>query len=494
MELSHNQSLEFKECLRRSLPSHVSQSWLDSLQLLKITPSKVVLGGIQHKIYRYEIKTNHESLLKEVLNELFPEKAPFSEKKFEYKICSSTGRKKSVQTEFDLNQDQIANKNNDLEIKNSKSDFVTEHAAGSTSSYSLDSFIPGKRNLLASRACKAVVEMPGIAFNPFVIYGESGSGKTHLLEGISNELHQSNPKKHTVQVSAEDFLNDFVNHLRLSKMKEFRDRYRKADAFLLDDLQALVPSAKCQTELLYTINALRKKKAQIVIACQEAPTQISGLSSGLRGKLDSGLTVDIGIPDDQTRIAILESKAKERGIPLNNELANFIVKHIKGGIGRMEGVLMRLGVHASLLNEELTIELARYSLKDWLDDSAKKTNFEQHSHGKSTVTIENKILQHICIMFQISEEGLHSYRRDRKHIKARQAAVFLLKKLTSLSLSEIGKIIGRDHSTVHATLKKVDERMLKDDFFQKQMQTFLQEFEEKPVSRRPLEQKRSYRN
>ena len=112
MELSHNQSLEFKECLRRTLPSHVSQSWLDSLQLLKITPSKVVLGGIQHKIYRYEIKTNHESLLKEVLNELFPEKAPFSEKKFEYKICSSTGRKKSVQTEFDLNQDQIANKNN----------------------------------------------------------------------------------------------------------------------------------------------------------------------------------------------------------------------------------------------------------------------------------------------------------------------------------------------------------------------------------------------
>jgi len=220
MELSHNQSLEFKECLRRSLPSHVSQSWLDSLQLLKITPSKVVLGGIQHKIYRYEIKANHESLLKEVLNELFPEKAPFSEKKFEYKICSSTGRKKSVQTEFDLNQDQIANKNNDLEIKNSKSDFVTEHAAGSTSSYSLDSFIPGKRNLLASRACKAVVEMPGIAFNPFVIYGESGSGKTHLLEGISNELHQSNPKKHSVQVSAEDFLNDIVNHLRLSKMKE----------------------------------------------------------------------------------------------------------------------------------------------------------------------------------------------------------------------------------------------------------------------------------
>lgn len=154
---------------------------------------------------------------------------------------------------------------------------------------------------------------------------------------------------------------------------------------------------------------------------------------------------------------------------------------------------MRLGVHASLLNEELTIELARYSLKDWLDDSAKKTNFKQHSHGKFTVTIENKILQNICIMFQISEEGLHSYRRDRKHIKARQAAVFLLKNLTSLSLSEIGKIVGRNHSTIHATLKKVSQRMSSDDFFLKQMQTFLLEFEEKGDSAKLPEQKRSFR-
>ena len=153
-------------------------------------------------------------------------------------------------------------------------------------------------------------------------------------------------------------------------MKEFRDRYRKVDAFLLDDLQALVPSSKCQTELLYTINALRKKKSQIVIASQVAPTLISKLSSGLRGRLESGLTVDIGIPDDKTRIAILESKAKESGIPLNDELAKFIVQHIKGGIGRMEGVLLRLGVHASLLNEELTVDLARCVLKDWLEDSA----------------------------------------------------------------------------------------------------------------------------
>jgi chromosomal replication initiation ATPase DnaA len=150
---------------------------------------------------------------------------------------------------------------------------------------------------------------------------------------------------------------------------------------------------------------------------------------------ESGLTVDIGIPDDKTRIAILESKAKESGIPLNDELAKFIVQHIKGGIGRMEGVLLRLGVHASLLNEELTVDLARCALKDWLEDSAQTSKFLDHSQGEFTDETEKKILQRICVMFQISEEGLLSYRRDRKHTKARQAVVYLLKQLTSLSLT-----------------------------------------------------------
>ena len=494
MELNQDQSLEFKECVRRSLPPQVNQSWLNTLQLLKITPSKVILGGIPHKVYCYEIKTNHENLLKKVLDELYPEKAPFAEKKFEYKIGGSTKQKKAVQAEFDLNQERVVE--NTKESKSDKSNLNSQLKApiDSHCTFLLDSYIPGQRNLLASRACKAVVDMPGIAFNPFVIYGESGAGKTHLIEGINNELQQSNPQKNTVQLSAEDFLNDFINHLRLNKMKEFRDRYRKVDAFLLDDLQALLPSAKCQAELLNTINTLRKKKAQIVIACDQAPTLMSGLSSGLRGRLESGLTVDIGIPDDQTRIAILESKAKERGIPLSNELAIFIVQHIKGGIGRMEGVLMRLGVHASLLNEELTISLAKYALKDWLDDSAQNSNHSESSHGVNTDKTANKILQRIYVMYQITDEGLLSYRRDRKHTKARQAAVYLLKQLTPLSLSEIGKIVGRNHSTIHATLKKVSERMLVDDFFLKQMQTFLHEFEKKFESLEVTEQKRSYRS
>ena len=493
MELNQEQSMEFKECVKRSLSPQANQAWLNSLHLLKITPSKVILGGVAHKVYRYEIKTNHEPLLKKVLDELFPEKAPFSEKKFEYKIGGIANPKKVIQPEFELKEIPSTEIVEETLPKKIKSPKQIEATISAHSTCLLDSFIPGKRNLLASRACRAVVDMPGVAFNPFIIYGESGAGKTHLLEGVNHELQQCKPEKKTVQVAAEDFLNDFIVHLRMNKMKEFRDRYRKVDAFLLDDLQALLPSSKCQTELLHTINALRKKKSQIVIACEQAPTQIEGLTSGLRGRLESGLTVDIGIPDDQTRIAILESKAVERGIPLSNELAHFIVQHIKGGIGRMEGVLMRLGVHASLLNEELTIDLAKYALKDWLDESTKNSNPAQSSNGVFADETANKILQRVYVMFQITEEGLLSYRRDRKHSKARQAAVFLLKQLTSLSLSEIGKIVGRNHSTIHATLKKVGQRMSSDDFFLKQMQTFLLEFEEKTDSTTKPAQKRSYR-
>ncbi len=375
MELDQKQSQEFINSVRSSLPAHASQSWLNTLQLQKITPTKVFISGIPHKVYLYEIKTNHESLLKKVLEEHFPERAPFAEKRFVYKVGCNAARNKAVQTEFDLNQEEFAAKIDNPAIETTSSSMRIEPAECKTSLTLLDSYIPGKRNLLAIRACKAVVDMPGIAFNPFVIYGESGAGKSHLLEGINNELQLSTPNKNTILVCAEDFLNNFVTHLRLNKMKEFRDMYRKVDAFLLDDLHALAPSTKCQTELLYTINALRKKKAQIVIACKEPPAQMKNLSAGLCTKLESGLTVDIGIPDIFTKITILESKANERGIPLNNELAEFIVKHINGGIGRLEGALIRLGVHASLLNEELTIELAQYALKDCSKSKSRKNLF-----------------------------------------------------------------------------------------------------------------------
>ncbi len=489
MELTHKQSLEFKESVRNSLTANESHSWLNSLQLLKITPTKVVIVGIPHKVYLYEIKTNHEKMLTKILDKLYPEKAPFSEKKIIYKIGNNLKTRKVVQKEFNLNQEQFVAKIDGPKLQEKTSSTQPETPVSQPSVNLLDTFIPGKRNLLAIRACKAVVDMPGIAFNPFIIYGESGSGKSHLLEGINNEIQRAIPKKQTILVSAEDFLNNFVTHLRINKMKDFRDKYRMTDVFLLDDLHALSPSSKCQTELLYTINALRKKKAQIVIACKEPPTQMQSLSSGLCGKLESGLTVDIGMPDNLTKVEILESKSKERGIPLSNELAHFIVKNITGGIGRLEGSLIRLGVHASLLNEELTTELAQYALKDWLDNSLQKSDSDNLLPKLYTDETEKKIIKRICIMFQISEDGLRSQSRNRKHIKARQATVFLLKELTSLSLNEIGKIIGRNHSTVHSTLKKVRMRMTEDDFFLKQMKTFQQQIENKPVLSQVTEQK-----
>ena len=178
---------------------------------------------------------------------------------------------------------------------------------------------------------------------------------------------------------------------------------------------------------------------------------------------------------------------------MNNELANFIVKNIKGGIGRVEGAMIRLGVLSSLLNEELTTELAQYALKDWLENSSQKPNKENIFSEHYTDETEKKIVRRICVMFQTSEDELRAQSRDRKHIKARQAAVFLLKELTSLSLNEIGKIIGRNHSTVHSTLKKVKLRMIEDDFFKvfihKQMKNFQEQIDIKPIKSQMSDQK-----
>ena len=493
MELNQEQISKFKDSLKYNLSSNDNKSWIDSLQSLHITPKKVILGGISHRIYRYEIKTNHETLLKKVLDEQFPENYPFSKKIFEYKIGNVKKQKISIQTELDLNQsnDKAVSKLNDSNINN---DFNPNNLpVNCNTNNSLESFIPGERNLLAIRACKVVVEMPGMAFNPFIIYGESGSGKTHLLEGICNEIQQSDSKINTVCVSAENFLNEFINNLRSNKMKDFRDIYRKSDIFLLDDLEALLPSEKCQNELLHTIKALRKKNSQIVVVCEKPPTHIIELNPGLIRILESGLTVDIGIPDKITKIEILEKKATERGIPFNNELANFIVNNFNGGIGRMEGILMRLGVHASLLNEKLTISLAKDILKDFLSESENDLFATRSFHGEQVDQTIDNILKRIKVLFQVTEQELQSYKRERRHIKARQASVYLLKQLTSLSLNEIGKILGRNHSTVHAILKKVRSKLLEDDFFQKQMQNILNEFNKTTVKKVPSQQKHGLR-
>ena len=492
MELNQEQISKFKDSLRYYLSSDDNKSWIDSLQSLKIKSSKVIFGGISHRIYRYEIRTNHETLLIKVLDEQFPEYYPFSNKIFEYKIGIEEKQNQSIQPEFDLdltNEKELSIINNSI----NKNNFNTKDLTTNCNNKNLlNKFIPGDRNLLAIKACNVVVGMPGIAFNPFIIYGESGSGKTHLLEGICNEFQIRESKKNTVCVSAEDFLNDFINNLRSSNMKNFRDIYRKPDAFLLDDIEALLPSEKCQNELLHTIKSLRKKNSQIVIVSEKPPTHIKGLNSGLKRFLESGLTVDIGIPDNKTKIEILENKASERGIPFNNELANFIVSNIEGGIGRMEGILMRLEVHSSLLNEKLTISLAKDILKDWLSDSKGYLFTNESYYGEHTKIID-KILEKIKVLFQVTEQELISYKRERRQIKARQATVYLLKNLTSLSLNEIGKILGRNHSTVHAMLKKVRSKIYEDDFFLKQMQNILNEFENKTDKKLPSQKKQGLR-
>ncbi len=525
----HQQRLhQFNHALRQQLNSRTAPPWLEELQLVGIDEHKIVFSGIDHAAYQYDLRRNHQSRLFSVLEEIFPEYAPFYEKHIAFAHCTkASGQKGSRQIEFEFPenpssqhshlgvvQDQekarsaLSSETSNIDKKDhsitsrkitrdSRKGFPhRDSSAGKHHDFqfSLNTFVAGERNQLASRACRAVTEMPGKAFNPFVIYGVIGAGKTHLLEGIGHELAGSHPSLRVVYVTAEDFLNEFIQCLREKEMARFRKNYRGADLFLLDDLDVLSGARQCQTELLHTLNSLRQRQAQIVITCMEAPGSITGLQEALSSRLESGLAIDVGIPDTSARIEILVRKAQEHGIPLSRELAEFIAVNISGSVGRLEGALIRLGVHASLMNEPLSVELARNNLRDMLCKHYESLDPVKHPDKDfEPGSVPEQVLSRVGAMFQVRPEHLCSRRRDQCTQKARQAAIYLLKETTPLSLSQIGRFLGRTHSTIHSSLGKVHLRMKEDPFFRRQLHQLREEFSpEKSASTSLMQKKQNH--
>ena len=505
MESKSDLNAEFSNAFYRKLENQSSPSWLAKLKMLEGKKGKITFGGIPHKAYWFDLKRNHFSIIVDVLNEVCPHLGPFNKKTIIFQENEESEESKPPQSEnpsvtFKL---KAASENSlSMEQKQKgvhhkvKSDGSSSFFKGMLTSgeespfevksdepdfeFKLESFIAGERNLLAARACRAVTEMPGSAFNPFVIYGVSGSGKTHLLQGIGRELKTRHPELNVVYLTAEQFLNDFIHSIRGQKMNDFREKYRNADLFLLDDLDLIASGKQVQQELLNTLNHLRQKKKQIVITSRDAPSRISQLTDGLCNRLESGLVIDVGVPDMNSRIKILVNKAQEKGIPLSNDLAEFMAKHITGSVSRLEGALTRLGVHTTLLNEPLSIELAGMNLRDLLGKHAESMEQQRPLTGSRDL-LKERILMRVCSHFQVTEKDICSKRRDQGVLKARQATIYLFREITMMSLSEMGRFFGRTHSTIHSSLKKVYQRMKSDEFFRRQLYQLRDELKENEV-------------
>lgn len=303
--------------------------------------------------------------------------------------------------------------------------------------YTFDSFVIGNSNRFAHAASLAVSESPAKAYNPLFIYGGVGLGKTHLMHAIGHYILNKNPKARVAYISSEKFTNELINSIKDDTNEEFRSKYRNVDVLLIDDIQFIAGKERTQEEFFHTFNALHEANKQIIISSDRPPKEIPTLEDRLRSRFEMGLIADIQPPDFETRIAILKTKAQIENIDVPNEVLNYIATYIKSNIRELEGALTRVVAYSSLINKDISYDLAVEALKDIVTTS------------ESQEISVNKIKEKVSTVFGIKMDDFNSKKRTKAIAYPRQIAMYLSRELTDLSLPKIGNEFGgRDHTTV----------------------------------------------
>jgi len=320
--------------------------------------------------------------------------------------------------------------------------------------YTFDRFIEGDCNRLARSASLAIAQQPGgTSFNPFLLYGGVGLGKTHLIQSIGNYLHANRPDATILYVSSERFTNEFVQAIQNNRVSDFSLFYRQIDLLVIDDVQFFSGKEKTQEEFFHIFNALHQSGKQIVLSADRPPRDIKGIEERLLSRFQWGLSADLQPPDFETRMAILRRKAVEDGIDISDDIFEFIAHNIKSNIRELEGALIRLLAHGTLHKREVDLSLAKDVLRDLITDT------------RVTLTIE-QIQRLVCEYFGIEEDLVRAKTRKREVVQARQVAMYFCKRLTQHSLKTIGLHFGgRDHSTVIHANMSVENQMETDPKF-----------------------------
>lgn len=309
-----------------------------------------------------------------------------------------------------------------------------------------ESFVVGPCNRFAHAACRGVADRPAVSFNPLFLHGSVGLGKTHLMQAICHHLLDRTPELQILYLSCEEFINHFISALQQGDVNSFRTRYRSADVLIVDDVQMLANKARTQEEFFHTFNALHNARKQIVLSSDAPPQDIPALQERLVSRFKWGLVAEIEPPCFETRVAILRSKAQREGIVLSDEVAKFVAENIENNVRELEGCLTRLQAMAALTNRPIDFQLAREILG---------TEIQQRNRP---VRMDD-ILAAVTAHYMVKVADLQSKRRAQSIVQPRQVAMYMARKLTEMSLEEIGGYFGgRDHSTVLYSVERVDSR------------------------------------
>ena len=437
------------ERARLELPEQTFRTWLEPTEALHIEGSTIFVGTPD----RFAAEWN-ESKHAQLLTGLAP---------------VALGH--PITVVFRVHEERRARPQMDLFVAPPPEKAVPQKGDGAASSaqlsgrYTFANFVIGKSNELAAAAAQAVAEAPGRVYNPLFIYGDTGLGKTHLMQAVAHELLQRNPLLRITFVGTEQFTNELVASIQSRATADFRRRYRETDLLLIDDVQFLKGKEATQEEFFHTFNALYEAGRQIILTSDRPPAEIPGLEARLVSRFQWGMVADIELPDLEHRIAILKNKAQldhlEYTIP--DDVIRFIAEHVRSSVRELEGSIIRLLAYASLKHRDVTVELARDALRDKLRDGG-----DPDSESGLTVTT---VQQLVAREWGVTTDGLRSKTRTKTLTVPRQVAMYLIREVLGMQLVEIGNAFGgRDHSTVIHSLEKVQDGMRDDATFRNRVQ------------------------
>jgi len=318
-------------------------------------------------------------------------------------------------------------------------------------SYTFQNFVVGGSNNFAYVASKSVSEKPGIVYNPLFIYGGVGLGKTHLMQAVGNVMAAQG--KVVIYTSVEQFLNDFTRHLSNRTMDRFKDKYRKCDLLLIDDIQFLSGKNQIQEEFFHTFEALRNENKQIIITSDKHPKKIGGLEERLKSRFEWGLVADIQPPELETKIEIIKKKCEINRVKLDKEVINYVATIIENNTREIEGILSKLNAYSQLMGVDINIQFARNVLK------------EQIAEKRSNITIDT-IMEIVSKELNVKASEIRSKSRNSNIVYARRIAIYLSRNLTPNSMPQLAQYFGmKDHTAVSHTMKKIQELMKNDEDF-----------------------------
>jgi len=428
-----NQVLGFIEL---SVSKAIFKTWFKDTHIVKIEEG-VVFVGVPNTFTKDLISEKYHKLVLKSLRDI-----SYTIRSVEYLISN----RPPIETKFSpYSQPQENQSVNELPLR----DLYINKDSNLNPRYTFDSFVVGSFNELAYAAAQSILERPGLRYNPFFVYGQTGHGKTHLIQAVGNAIKNKYSDKKVFYVTSERFAQDLVNSIQTNTVNNFKDKYRKYDVLIMDDVQFLSNKEKMQEELFHLFNDIFDRNGQIIFSSDRHPNYIQSLADRLKSRFNAGMTVDIPPPDTESRIAIIKSKTSINNIILSDDITSFIATNIDGNIRELEGALNSILCQIQVKKRDLTLQEIREIIKN-------------NIRPKKMVSVKD-VVKLVADFYRLDEESIYRKSRKKEVVKPRQVIMYILREDFNLPYPAIGqKLGGRDHTTVIHSYEKIKEDIKND--------------------------------